>query len=135
MNGMSSGGALKDGLRVLVIDDNQDLAEVLVEFLAESGCDVKSAVDGTSGLSLFQSFAPEALLLDLGLPDMTGFDFVERLGQGGLGKDCILIALSGYGSDQVKSRARELGFAHQLLKPVDFPVVLDILSQHFPAPR
>jgi DNA-binding response OmpR family regulator len=135
MNGISSASALKSGVRVLVIDDNQDLAEVLVEFLAESGCEVRSAGDGASGLSLFRSFAPEALLLDLGLPDMTGFDFVERLGEGGLDKSCVLIALSGYGSDQVKSRARELGFAHQLLKPVDFPVVLDILSQHFPAPR
>ena len=61
MNGISSASALKSGVRVLVIDDNQDLAEVLVEFLAESGCEVRSAGDGASGLTLFRSFAPEAL--------------------------------------------------------------------------
>jgi DNA-binding response OmpR family regulator len=118
---------------VLVIDDNEDLAEVLVEFLTECGCDVRAATDGTSGLLAFESFAPEAMLLDLGLPDMTGFDFVERLGPERVAQHCVTIALSGYGTDEVKSRARELGLDHQLLKPVDFSIVLELLQRHFPA--
>jgi DNA-binding response OmpR family regulator len=123
---------LRPGLRILVVDDNQDLAEVIAEFLTEAGCITSVATTGAAGLELVDSFDPNALLLDLGLPDITGFEFVEELRRSGAGADCTIIAVSGYGGEDTKRRSRELGIEHHLVKPVDFESVLGLLTKLFP---
>lgn len=123
---------VRRGIRVLVVDDNEDLAEVMAEYLKECGCETRMALDGAGGLDLVRSFDPEAVLLDLGLPDITGFEFVERLRRARVGENSVIIAVSGYGNEDAKRRSRELGIEHHLVKPVDFDAVMGLLVRLFP---
>jgi CheY-like chemotaxis protein len=125
---------IQPGLRVLVVDDNADFAEVLCEFLRESGCVPETAGEGRAGLDLVRSFAPDVILLDLGLPDMSGFDFVQQLRRDPPPTSFVIIAVSGYRWNDVRAQAEGLGIVHHLLKPVDFDTVLATLAREFPDP-
>jgi len=119
---------VKAGCRVLVVDDNQASAGVLAELLKLSGYDVGKVHDGREAIAEARLRRPEIVLLDIGLPDMDGYQVAEHLRREESLKDLTIIAITGYGEEQAQRRSREAGFDHHLVKPVDYEVLLDLLD-------
>jgi CheY-like chemotaxis protein len=105
-------------MRVLVVEDSVDAAEILGELLGVWGHEVRLAHDGASALSVAREFRPQVILLDIGLPDMDGYAVAHGLRDQGLAGN-LLVALTGYGEAQDRARARQAGFDRHLTKPVD----------------
>lgn len=106
-----------DGLRVLVVDDNEDAAELLAEALRAVGHRVAVAHDGASALRLLDTDAADIGLLDVGLPDMDGFELARRI-HGRSGFEAMpLVAVTGYGQDSDRKAAQAAGFCALLVKP------------------
>ena len=103
--------------RVLVVDDNADAAQAVQAILRRSGHEVRLAGDGRSALVAALEFAPNVVLMDVGLPDIDGFSVALRLREDARTRDIKLVALSGYGRERDAARAREAGFAAYLMKP------------------
>ncbi len=117
------------GLRVLVVDDNTDAAELLAELLALAGHEVRTAPDGPTALDVAAEFNPEAALLDIGLPVMDGFELALRL-RDRLGLAApAMIAVSGYGQPADRERSRAAGFCSHFVKPADVDKVLAELDR------
>ena len=115
-------------LRVLVVDDNQDTARGMARLLKIAGHEVQVAHDGWAALEVARDFAPEAVLLDIGLPGLDGYEVATRLRHEANCHDTLLIAASGYGEDQARDRSRKAGFDHHLTKPIDFDTILGLLQ-------
>lgn len=105
--------------RVLVVEDDADSAEGLLMLLESHGHVVRTARDGQEALEAANAFRPEVALVDIGLPGIDGYEVARRLRDQPACASATLIALSGYGRDEDKRRAREAGFDHHLLKPAD----------------
>ena len=118
---------LRPGFRVLVVDDNQDAADMLASLLALLEADVRIAYDGHSALSLVDSFEPEAVVLDLGMPVMDGFEVARRVRASANGGRIALVALSGWGQDRDRDQSAAAGFDVHLVKPVDIDRVVSVL--------
>ena len=115
----SEGPALAErGRRVLLVDDNEDAAELQAELLRAVGHEVLVAYDGPSALAEAGAFRPDVALLDIGLPVMDGYELARKL-QSLLPQPLRLVALTGYGQENDRARSREAGFALHLVKPVD----------------
>ena len=114
--------------RVLVVDDNQDAARSLAEILSLSGHDVSVQTTSKGALETIDGFRPDAIVLDLGLPSMDGFEVARRLRELPDGQRFLLIALSGYGQEEHRRHSREAGFDHHLTKPADLAVLLELLG-------
>lgn len=114
--------------RILVVDDNRDSAETMAMLLRLSGHDVRTAHDGLSALEVAAAFAPELVLLDIGLPGLNGYDVAIQM-RAGYGTDVTIIAMTGWGQEEDRRRAKEAGFDHHLTKPVDFNALNQILTQ------
>jgi len=115
-------------MRVLVVDDNVDAAQTLHDFLATLGHEPAIAHDGVAALQLAGSFKPEVAVLDIGLPVMDGYELARRLREQ-LGRDKLrLIAVTGYGQDSDRARAREAGFDHHLVKPIALDALMPLLA-------
>jgi signal transduction histidine kinase len=104
--------------RVLIVEDNDDTRQMLHEALAYSGHDVREARDGTSGIALAAEQAPDVALIDIGLPDVDGYEVARRLRAAPGGRRMGLIAITGYGQAEDQRRAYEAGFDAHLTKPV-----------------
>ena len=115
-------------LRILVVDDNQDTARGMARLLKLAGHEVQVAHDGWAALDAARDFAPEAVLLDIGLPGLDGYEVATRLRDDPACSDALLIAASGYGEDQARDRSRRAGFDHHLTKPIDFDTILGLLG-------
>ncbi len=105
--------------RVLVVDDNADSAESMAMLLEISGFQTITALDGASALTAAADYQPDLVLLDLGLPKMSGFEVASRLRAIPGLERVVLIAMTGYGQDEDRRRTIEAGFAAHLVKPVD----------------
>jgi PAS domain S-box-containing protein len=105
--------------RVLVADDNRDAADTLGLLLELYGHEVRVAHSGNAALEVAQTFHPDVALLDIGMPDLDGYEVARNLRVENAYPDIVLIALTGYGQDGDKARARAAGFDHHLTKPVD----------------
>jgi two-component system CheB/CheR fusion protein len=106
-------------LRILIIDDHRDGADSLALVLRMEEHDVRTAQDGPSGLQAANAWSPDVILLDIGLPGMSGYDVAHELRALPETRDSVLIALSGFGGDADISRSTEAGFTKHLVKPVD----------------
>ncbi|HET9251722.1 MAG TPA: GAF domain-containing protein [Candidatus Eisenbacteria bacterium] len=116
--------------RVLVVDDNTDAALLLGEVLRMRGHDVHLAHDGASALALAAKIAPEIVLLDLGLPDLDGYEVAARL-RNELGlKESLIVAVTGFGQEHHRARSAETGFSHHVVKPIDLDQLDRILERH-----
>ncbi len=103
--------------RVLVVDDNVDSADMMQMFLELEGHDVQVAYDGTSALEKAASLRPDVGLFDIGLPDMDGYELAERLRADPANRAIYLVAVTGWGQDSDRERARQSGFDAHLTKP------------------
>ena len=122
------GRAPAHALRVLVMEDNPDVARSIARLLAVAGHDVRVAQDGESGMSVAREFAPDAILLDIGLPDVDGLQVARWIRQEPGLRNILLIALTGYGQDSDRQTTRDAGFDYHLVKPVDFKTIESILA-------
>jgi signal transduction histidine kinase/ActR/RegA family two-component response regulator len=104
--------------RILVVDDNIDAATLMAEALAVAGHAVRVAHDGTTGLAMLSDFDAHVAVLDIGLPDMDGFELARRIRAGEPRKDLALVAVTGYGQSEDRDRALRAGFDVHLAKPV-----------------
>ena len=118
----------ESGAAILVVDDNRDAANSLAEILRLMGCQVKVAYDGPSALELFRKQAPQAVLLDIGMPDMNGYEVLTALRALHGGEQVTVAALTGYGTDEDKQRALAAGFDEHLTKPLDFAALQAFLQ-------
>lgn len=116
------------GAPILVVDDNRDAANSLAEILRLMDCQVKVAYDGPAALELFRQQTPQAILLDLGMPGMNGYEVLTAL-RGLHGGDQVTVAaLTGFGTDEDKKRALAAGFDEHLTKPLDFAALQAFLQ-------
>jgi PAS domain S-box-containing protein len=122
------------GWRVLVVDDNEDSAEMMAKLLKRTGHDVRTAYTGTAALDVAAAHQPDAVLLDIGLPEINGYEVARRLRLLPHLKDVKLVAMTGYGQDTDRQLAREAGFDSHLTKPVDFEKVQEVLTTLFESP-
>ncbi len=104
--------------QILVVDDNVDAAQSLALLLQLEGNDVHTAHDGLAALQAAEAYHPEVVILDIGLPGLNGYQVAERLRQQPVGKNLLLVAVTGYGADEDRRRSREAGFDFHLVKPV-----------------
>jgi signal transduction histidine kinase/DNA-binding response OmpR family regulator len=105
--------------RILVVDDNRDAADSLALVLRLMGHEVHVCHDGAGALAATRELRPEVVLLDIGLPEMDGYEVARRLRTDPELNDTLLVAITGYGQEQDLRRSREVGFDHHLVKPVD----------------
>jgi CheY-like chemotaxis protein len=115
----SAAESSKLGLRILIIDDNIDAAELLGETLRTLGHTTHIAFDGPSAIQAAPAFRPQVALIDLGLPVMDGFDVARALRSLPETANIPLIAVTGYGQESDRRRTREAGFEEHLVKPID----------------
>jgi CheY-like chemotaxis protein len=114
-------------MRILMVDDNRDTALGGALLLQALGHEVETAFDGPGALDLAQSFQPQAIFLDIGLPGMTGYEVARQLRIDGF--HCAkIIAISGYGQPDDRRRSQEAGFDHHLVKPVDQAALQAVLT-------
>jgi signal transduction histidine kinase/DNA-binding response OmpR family regulator len=115
-------------LTVLVVDDNADVAESTAILLRVAGCNVHVAPDGKTALAALDSLQPDAVLLDIGLPGMDGYQVAARMRERPDFERTLIVAISGYGQDEHQARSRLAGVDHHLVKPIDPAAVMAILA-------
>ncbi|AGA26041.1 PAS domain-containing hybrid sensor histidine kinase/response regulator [Singulisphaera acidiphila] len=116
--------------RILIVDDNADTAKGLARLLRLLGHDIRTANDGPEAIAVVQSYRPDIVLLDIGLPGMDGYEVARRLRNDETGSDCVIVAISGYGQEDDRRRGREAGFDFHLVKPVDPDALLTLLARN-----
>ena len=120
-------------LRILVVDDDHDLATGTELILRAMGHDVRVAHDGAEALQIAAAFQPDAALVDLGMPNMNGYLLARRLREWGWTREVLLIAVTGWGGDRERKRAKDAGFDHHLLKPAQPEQIAELLATVRPA--
>ncbi|MGI4857212.1 MAG: ATP-binding response regulator [Janthinobacterium lividum] len=114
---------------ILIVDDNRDSADALEALLEMNGYDCRHAYDGGTALTRSDTFQPRFGIIDIGLPDMTGFELAAELRRRFSGEALTLIALSGYSSADVQEEARNAGFDHYFSKPLPLEQLLALLAE------
>jgi CheY-like chemotaxis protein len=114
----------------LIVDDNEDAASMLSEYLQVLGHETRVCLDGPSALAVVAGFEPDIGLVDLGLPLMDGFELAQELKV--RIPHCRLIAVSGYGQDSDLEKSRQAGFEHHLVKPVSLGNIRALLERQPP---
>jgi CheY-like chemotaxis protein len=114
--------------RILVVDDLAASAETLMTLLEMEGFDVRVAHEGQTALQIAREFKPQVVLLDIGLPGMNGFEVAHGLRNQPECQDALLIALTGYGEAESRSRSAQAGFDFHMVKPADVNLLLTMLA-------
>jgi CheY-like chemotaxis protein/two-component sensor histidine kinase len=114
--------------RVLVVDDNVDAAESLAAMLQLSGHSVEIAHDGRQAAQAAEASHPDVVLLDIGLPEMNGYEVARYIRERPWGRDLVLVALTGWGQEEDRRRSAEAGFDHHLTKPVAPAAIEQLLA-------
>jgi signal transduction histidine kinase len=115
--------------RVLVVDDNVDAAESLSMVLKLDGHEVRAAHSGEEAMLLAKEFHPEIAFLDIGLPGLNGYDLARMIRGADELKDVVLVALTGWGSDEDKQKSKAAGFDYHLTKPIETSMMQEVLGQ------
>jgi len=121
--------------RILVVDDNRNAATALTELLNLRGCQARAAVNGAEALAAASEEAFDAILLDLDLPDITGYEVATRIRSQSDDRHPLLVAVSGFGDEQARERSCKSGIDHHLVKPVEIDELLRIIAKAIPAIR
>lgn len=121
--------------RIVVADDNRDAADSLAMLLETHGYEVTVGYNGAQALQIARAASPQVAILDIGMPDMTGYEVATRIRAESWGRDICLIAMTGWGQEDDKARASAAGFDHHLTKPVDPDDVERLLHAVFKAQR
>jgi CheY-like chemotaxis protein len=116
------------GLRILLVDDNEDASSSMAELLTLCGHDVRTAGDGPKALEAAAQFAPQLVLSDIGLPGMDGYQLAPALRRLAGSRRVVLAALTGYGQPMDRERAIEAGFDHHLIKPLEAETLLQFIG-------
>jgi CheY-like chemotaxis protein len=127
-------GSVPTGLRILVVDDNRDAASSLGSLLEMMGNDVEVTNDGETAIATFRAFRPSIMLLDLGMPGMSGYEVARRIRLEPGGMDVKLVALTGWGRDEDRGRTKAAGFDAHCVKPMGI-VVREGLLRSITSPR
>jgi CheY-like chemotaxis protein len=101
----------------------------LAKLLKLLGHDVQIAYNGPTAIELARSHRPEVVLLDIGLPSMNGYEVAKKLRAEDCCKDALIIAVTGYGQEEDRSRSQEAGFDHHLVKPIDYNALVSLFAQ------
>jgi signal transduction histidine kinase/ActR/RegA family two-component response regulator len=125
-------GVAASNPKVLIIDDNRDAADSLHELLRDYGFSCASALDSASGLAAVTTFSPDAILLDLGLPGVDGYEIARRIRSQEDGDRYLIVAVTGYGEERDRERTTAAGFDAHLVKPVDPDQLLTVLRRMSP---
>jgi PAS domain S-box-containing protein len=120
--------AVRNSRRILVVDDNEDAAESLRQLLELEGNVVATAHDGPEALEVFQRFDPHIILLDIGLPKMSGYEVCQAIRRSNSRLRPLVIALTGWGQENDRQKSMEAGFDGHLVKPVDFDALAKLLG-------
>ncbi len=122
----------KDGTitprRILVVDDNRDAADSLSMLLRFTGHTVETAYDGMAAIDIATSGSFDAILLDIGLPSINGYETARRIRAQARNQGVTLVALTGWGKDEDRQRSEVAGFDAHLVKPVDFAALTKVLA-------
>jgi CheY-like chemotaxis protein len=118
-----------DRIRILVVDDNVDAADTLSELLKQAGYQTRVAYDGRTAIDMAEILEPEVVLLDIGLPYLSGHEVAAHLRSLPWGRKARLIALTGWGQEDDKRRSWKSGFNEHLTKPVDPELLLQRIIQ------
>lgn len=116
-------------LRILVVDDNRDAANSLGVLLRMMGNEVHTAHDGLEAVGAAAAFQPDVIILDIGLPKLSGYEAARRIREQEGGADVLLVALTGWGQEEDVRRSHEAGFDHHMTKPVEFDVLKELLME------
>lgn len=112
--------------KILVVDDNHDSALSMAMMLSIMGHDTRTAHDGESAVATAESFLPDVVLLDIGLPKLNGYEVAQRIRGQAWGASMYLIAVTGWGQDEDRQRSNEVGLNRHMVKPVE-PAALEKL--------
>jgi CheY-like chemotaxis protein len=115
-------------LRILVTEDNDDAREMMKQMLGFDGHEVRVARDGAETLTCLEDWLPDVVLMDIGLPDMEGYELARRIGESEVRRKLKLIALTGYGQVEDERRAYDAGFDLHLVKPVAPELLREVLA-------
>jgi PAS domain S-box-containing protein len=115
--------------RVLLVDDNRDAADTCATLLQLDGQQVRTAYSGRMALEVAQIFRPDIVVLDIGLPDVDGYEVATRIRSASWGKACALVAVTGWGREEDRQRAFSAGFDHHLTKPISAETLTDLLRK------
>lgn len=118
-----------NALKILMIDDNQDFAEIMCELMEMLGHEASFATKGSEGIVKAKQFQPDVIICDIGLPEMNGYEVAQLIRSDHGLKDIFLIALSGYTSQDDHARSMAAGFDRHLAKPVDIDIIENILAE------
>jgi PAS domain S-box-containing protein len=115
--------------RILVVDDNRDSATSMAMMLRLMGNEVQTAHDGMEAVEAADQFRPQVILMDVGIPRLTGYEATRRIREQSWGKNMIIIALTGWGQDSDKEKSREAGCNAHLVKPINMSDLLKLLTE------
>jgi DNA-binding response OmpR family regulator len=121
-------------MKILVADDSQDGADSLAFLLRAAGHEVVTAYDGRTAIRLAEAHRPEVVLLDIGMPEVSGYDVARAIRREAWGRSMRLVALTGWGQAEHRRRSIEAGFDDHLVKPVELEVLEGVLQVSTPAP-
>jgi CheY-like chemotaxis protein len=120
--------------KILVADDSQDGADSLAFLLRTAGHDVQTAYDGRTAIQQAEQLKPDVVLLDIGMPEVSGYDVARAIRREAWGRNMRLIALTGWGQAEHRRRSLEVGFDDHLVKPVELDVLERMLQMGTPEP-
>jgi CheY-like chemotaxis protein/two-component sensor histidine kinase len=115
-------------LKVLVVDDNKDVADTCSMLIELSGHQVQMAYTGRSAIEIAELFRPQVILTDIGLPDIDGYEFAQTVRATPWGKTAVLVAITGWGAPESKQQSALAGFNHHLTKPIDPRTIESLLA-------
>jgi len=127
--------AQRPAWRILVADDSQDGADSLAFLLRAAGHEVTTAYDGREAIRLAEEVRPDVVLLDIGMPEVSGYDVARAIRREAWGRTMRLIALTGWGQAEHRRRSLEVGFDEHLVKPVELDVLEDVLQMSKATPN